>query len=113
IVGSFLRLLDYYQGILFLTTNRAEVLDPAVLSRVMLRLRYPDLDAAARTVIWRTMFVAAGMTLTGGAREELGQSDVNGREIRNRRGVAKILYADGRVTLEQMRGVLAYGSAGE
>jgi hypothetical protein len=48
IVGIFLRLLDYYQGILFLTTNRPQVLDHAILSRVMLRLDYPDLDHTAR-----------------------------------------------------------------
>lgn len=112
IVGSFLRLLDYYQGILFLTTNRAEVLDPAVLSRVMLRLRYPDLDQHARATIWGSMFQAAGMSLYGSL-FELAQSDVNGRQIRNLTRLAKILYPDGRVTLEQMRGVLAYGSAGD
>ena len=47
IVGIFLRLLDYYQGILFLTTNRPDVLDHAVRSRVMLKLEYPDLDLPA------------------------------------------------------------------
>jgi hypothetical protein len=113
IVGSFLRLLDYYQGILFLTTNRAEVLDHAVLSRVMLRLRYPDLDQNARAVIWGNMFQAAGMSLVEGTLEELAEADVNGRQIRNLTRLAKILYPDGRVTLEQMRGVLVYGSASD
>src|SRR5439155_25027507 len=71
IVGSFLRLLDYYQGILFLTTNRAEVPDHAVRSRVMLKLDYPDLDHAARTVIWKTMLDSAGLSLTEGPVGEL------------------------------------------
>jgi hypothetical protein len=48
IVGIFLRLLDYYQGMLFLTSNRPEVMDEAVLSRVMLRLEYPDLTSDVR-----------------------------------------------------------------
>jgi hypothetical protein len=51
IVGVFLRLLDYYDGLLFLTTNRPESLDHAIRSRVMLRLEYPDLDQAARAAI--------------------------------------------------------------
>jgi SpoVK/Ycf46/Vps4 family AAA+-type ATPase len=109
IVGSFLRLLDYYRGILFLTTNRAEVLDHAVLSRVMLRLSYPDLDREARTVIWRTMLASAGLALTEGSVEELAAIDMNGRQIRNLTRLAKILYPAGQVTLEQMRGVLRYG----
>src|SRR5262249_26723585 len=111
IVGSFLRLLDYYQGILFLTTNRAEVLDHAVVSRVMLKLEYPDLDAAARAVIWRTMLESAALTLTDGSFEELAEAALNGRQIRNLTRLAKILHPEGRVTLAQMRGVLRYGGA--
>ncbi len=111
IVGSFLRLLDYYQGILFLTTNRADVLDHAVVSRVMLRLKYPDLDRAARTVIWGTMLQSAGLALTEGTLDELAEAEINGRQIRNLTRLARILYPGGQVTLEQMRGVLRYGCA--
>jgi hypothetical protein len=110
IVGSFLRLLDYYRGILFLTTNRADVLDHAVLSRVMLRLDYPDLDHQARAVIWKTMFQAANLTLTAGTVEELAEAQINGRQIRNLTRLAKILYPQGEITLQQMRSVLTYSS---
>src|SRR5262245_1420599 len=111
IVGSFLRLLDYYQGILFLTTNRAEVLDHAVLSRVMLRLAYPDLDQPARAIVWRTMLEAASLKLVDGTMEALAEANVNGRQIRNLTRLAKILHPSGTVTLEQMRAVLKYGCA--
>jgi hypothetical protein len=111
IVGSFLRLLDYYQGILFLTTNRWEVLDHAVLSRVMLKLHYPDLDGAARSAIWRTMLESAGLALTDGSVENLASAIINGRQIRNLTRLAKILHPDGQVTLDQMRAVLQYGCA--
>jgi hypothetical protein len=109
IVGIFLRLLDYYQGILFLTTNRWDVLDHAVLSRVMLKLDYPDLDAAARAAIWRTMLSAAGLDLSDGMLEELAAVDINGRQIRNLTRLAKILYPEGPVTLPQLRAVLEFG----
>jgi len=33
-VGIFIRLLEYYQGILFLTTNRSGGLDQAFASRI-------------------------------------------------------------------------------
>jgi hypothetical protein len=94
---------------LFLTTNRCDVLDHAVLSRVMLRLDYPDLDHAARGVIWRNMLEAASLTLTDGAVEDLAEAAINGRQIRNLTRLAKILHPRGQVTLEQMRGVLQYG----
>jgi len=110
IVGCFLRLLDYYQGILFLTTNRADVLDHAVMSRVMLKLVYPELDQAARAVIWRTMFEAAAVELKDKAFDELAAAKVNGRQIRNLTRLAKILYPEGRICLEEMQKVLALGS---
>lgn len=40
----FLRMLEYYNGILFLTTNRGGVLDEAVKSRVHLNLKYESLN---------------------------------------------------------------------
>lgn len=109
IVGIFLRLLDYYEGILFLTTNRADVLDHAVRSRVMLRLQYPDLDQSARAQIWETMFDAAGLQLEQGSFVQLADEEINGRQIRNLTRLAKVLQPEGKISLEQMRGVLEYG----
>lgn len=109
IVGIFLRLLDYYRGILFLTTNRPDVLDHAVMSRVMLKLQYPDLTPASRAVIWQTMFTSAGLTLSEGSFEELAESEMNGRQIRNMARLAKILHPGGVITLGQMLQVLKYG----
>ncbi|KAI3397116.1 hypothetical protein diail_11177 [Diaporthe ilicicola] len=43
LVSVFLRILEYYSGILFLTTNRSGALDEAVKSRVHLSLLYPHL----------------------------------------------------------------------
>ncbi|KAH9897444.1 hypothetical protein F4778DRAFT_235254 [Xylariomycetidae sp. FL2044] len=44
LVSVFLRVLEYYNGILFLTTNRVGTLDEAFKSRVHLSLYYPPLD---------------------------------------------------------------------
>ncbi|KAL7792063.1 P-loop containing nucleoside triphosphate hydrolase protein [Trichoderma ceciliae] len=48
LVSIFLTKLEYYQGILFLTTNRASSLDHAFQSRVDLFLPYSDLTTDAR-----------------------------------------------------------------
>jgi AAA+ superfamily predicted ATPase len=40
IVGVFLRLLEYFRGIMFMATNRATVVDDAILSRVTAHVRY-------------------------------------------------------------------------
>src|SRR5256885_2613862 len=52
LVSVFLRKLEYYEGIMFLTTNRASEFDEAILSRIHLMLRYDSPDADARKKIW-------------------------------------------------------------
>lgn len=50
----FLRVLEYYEGILFLTTNKVGAFDEAFKSRVSMALYYPPLDSEQTTGIWRT-----------------------------------------------------------
>ncbi|KAI1362585.1 hypothetical protein F5Y08DRAFT_271066 [Xylaria arbuscula] len=52
-VSVFLRTLEYYPGILFLTTNRPGALDEAVKSRVHLSLHYPALGFDETLAIFR------------------------------------------------------------
>ncbi|KAJ3364755.1 hypothetical protein GGF31_008901 [Allomyces arbusculus] len=51
-VACFLRALERYSGILFLTTNRVAEFDAAFGSRITLALRYADLDTNGRAKIW-------------------------------------------------------------
>ncbi|KAI1737676.1 hypothetical protein F4680DRAFT_427597 [Xylaria scruposa] len=44
LVAVFLRVLEYYTGILFLTTNRIGDFDEAFASRIHMSLHYPELD---------------------------------------------------------------------
>jgi len=53
LVSVFLRLTEYYQGILFLTTNRVETFDEAFQSRIHMGIRYDNLPAKARKKIWQ------------------------------------------------------------
>ncbi|KAK2604196.1 hypothetical protein N8I77_007144 [Diaporthe amygdali] len=53
LVSAFLRVLEYYNGIIFLTTNRAGVLDEAIKSRVHLNLHYGHLDEEQTVAIFK------------------------------------------------------------
>jgi hypothetical protein len=44
LVSVFLRVLEYYTGVLFLTTNRIGDFDEAFASRIHMSLYYPELD---------------------------------------------------------------------
>jgi SpoVK/Ycf46/Vps4 family AAA+-type ATPase len=56
LVSVFLRALEYYQGLMFLTTNRIGTFDEAILSRVHVILHFPDLTDTERKEIWDTSF---------------------------------------------------------
>jgi hypothetical protein len=49
----FLRVLDYYAGILFLTTNRSGALDEAFKSRIHYKIYYPPLSKDQTIDIWK------------------------------------------------------------
>ncbi|KAJ5888763.1 hypothetical protein N7495_008804 [Penicillium taxi] len=52
LVSVFLRVLDYYSGILFLTTNRVGTIDEAFKSRIHISLYYPYLELEQTEKIW-------------------------------------------------------------
>ena len=87
LVSVFLRKLEYYEGILFLTTNRVTTFDEAIASRVHLPLRYDNLDQLARRQVWEGLLERAktrkgGAVYTAKNIEELAERHLNGREVR-------------------------------
>lgn len=84
IVGVMLRMIESYRGILFMTTNRADDVDDAVLSRATVLLRYecPSLDA--RKHIWRTQLAQAGVAVDDTTAHKLAETyELSGRGIRS------------------------------
>lgn len=86
LVSIFLRELEYYRGIIFLTTNLYSTIDSAFRSRVSLHLLFKPLTAEARGVVWRKFLdrLPAAATalkqkkaLTNGAETE-GGGEANG-----------------------------------
>lgn len=93
LVSIFLRMLEYYEGILFLTTNRAEHIDPAFESRIHLSLTYKELDATSRRHIW-SQFLGRSANPAAFSDEELDQlaaAPLNGRQIKNTIKTASLL----------------------
>lgn len=93
LVSIFLRLLEYYSGILFLTTNRVENIDAAFESRIHLSLQYEDLDLASRRHVWSS-FVDRIANAAPFAEEELdrlAEQNMNGRQIKNVLKTAQLL----------------------
>ena len=85
----------YFQGILFLTTNRVRTFDEAFQSRIHVALHYEDLSGNAKRQIWVAFLkkarfgkisaaeVPVDAGLTKDQLHELGEKKVNGRQIKN------------------------------
>jgi hypothetical protein len=109
IVGVFLRLLDRYEGMFFLTTNRATVIDRAFRSRITLTLPYPELDRSARKKVWDAMLKAADITVSG----DMGpvyDFEIDGRQIRNQVRLLKMISTTNAVSVSDVLGALRYVS---
>ena len=91
----FLRILEYYKGVLFLTTNRVSTFDPAFESRIHLKLHYPDLNVTARKAIWATLLQKSQPPANFSVEEiaELTKHDLNGRQIKNVVKTSQLLAA--------------------
>ncbi|KAJ6007819.1 hypothetical protein N7540_011795 [Penicillium herquei] len=90
LVSVFLRVLEYYEGILILTSNRVGTFDEAFVSRIQLSLHYPDLGTRERLQIWRTFFDRLdrmdeniNMSDLQANLDALKHEKLNGRQIRN------------------------------
>lgn len=86
----FLRSLEYYDGIMILTSNRVGTFDEAFKSRIQVAMHYKTLDQASRKQIWRNfldMLAELDEDVNYDAIEarlnELAREEMNGRQIRN------------------------------
>ena len=108
-VEELLRVLEYFDGILILTTNRLRRFDHAVMSRVNLAVKYPELSHAQKKKILLNFISQLDDTATTDrsrieswirdedTREKL--EGLNGRQIRN------ILFSAARMTLGEEEGL--------
>ena len=92
VVGVFLRMMDYFRGIMFLTTNRCDVIDPAVLSRITLNVNYPDFTLETRRKVWTAKLLEAELKID--SMDNLVKLDLNGRQIRNMVRLGKIIFTE-------------------
>ncbi|KAL2421213.1 hypothetical protein ABEF95_006376 [Exophiala dermatitidis] len=90
LVSVFLRVLEYFKGILLFTSSRVGVFDEAFKSRIQLAIRFPKPDEVARAKIWDNFFKAlqkSGAEMNFDDLRDnvrgLARKELNGRQIRN------------------------------
>ncbi len=88
-VGVFLRLLEYHNGVLFMTTNRVKNIDSAFFSRISVAISFGRADSHKRQQIWHNLLGMANLPQEWA--EPLSSFDVNGRQIKNSIRLAQTL----------------------
>ena len=85
IVGVLLRVLEYYRGVMFLTTNRADIVDDAVASRCIARLDYDVPPVEDQRRIWRILADTSGLALTDEVIDAIVTKypRLSGRDVKN------------------------------
>ncbi|KAM0228529.1 hypothetical protein ACHAP5_011918 [Fusarium lateritium] len=90
LVSVFLRILEYYEGILILTSNRVGTFDEAFKSRIQVAVHYDNLTRRSRKQIWQNFFDMieeanedVNMPELENRLDELAAEEMNGRQIRN------------------------------
>ncbi len=89
VVGVFLRVLEYFNGLLFLTTNRVDDIDEAIVSRCIALIRYDPPDSERRRRIWQVMLAQFALEVDDALLAELVElfPGASGRDIK---GLAKL-----------------------
>jgi len=90
VVGVFLRVLEYFNGLLFLTTNRVGDIDEAIISRCIAMIKYHPPGLEDRRQIWRVMIEQFGLQVEPTLIDTLAESfpEASGRDIK---GLAKLV----------------------
>jgi len=129
LVSIFLRTIEYFNGVLILTTNLPGHIDEAFASRIHVQLYYAPLDAAQRVDVWRNFLetlppppstTTEGINDDDDDNEEMAPSvspsqpvsrfdytrlaeryELNGRQIRSTYHVARTLARQKEIDLTQ------------
>ncbi|KAF3243849.1 hypothetical protein TWF192_007916 [Orbilia oligospora] len=118
LVSVFLRVLEYYDGILILTSNRVGTFDSAFKSRIQLALHYDNLTHQQRVKIWQGFIkrledVAYDdidideLSLDKNIKK-LAKHNLNGRQIRNNITTARqlALYKKEQMNMSHLESVI-------
>lgn len=90
VVGVFLRVLEYFNGLLFLTTNRVDDIDEVIVSRSIALIKYHPPELEDRRKIWAVMVEQFGLDIDDHLLDRLAEiyPQASGREIK---GLTKLV----------------------
>lgn len=114
IVGVFLRLIEYYSGVLFMTSNRGDIIDDAIISRATAWIRYDNPDTELLKKIWIVLGKNYKKEFSKKELDELVKDaklkNISGRTVRNLLKLASMLASktETEITVSLIKQVASY-----
>lgn len=101
ITSIFLKHIETYEGIIFLTTNRDSSIDPAFNSRISIKMNY-KIDNKMNHDIWKRLLSNVKTILKDEELDDLVNLGLNGRQITNIIKLASYTSIDGIITKDML-----------
>jgi AAA+ superfamily predicted ATPase len=106
IIGVFLRVLEYYRGILFMTSNRGEIIDDAIMSRATAWIRYERPSPKELKEIWAVLSKQFKVSFENDAvvnKLIALYPRMSGREVRNILKLTRLAHGSAEVNLDELK----------
>jgi SpoVK/Ycf46/Vps4 family AAA+-type ATPase len=102
IVGVFLRVLEYYRGVLFMTTNLGHTVDEAIESRVMARFKFKNPCIEDQKKLWRILSDQNKAGLDDKEIERIVnmRGNLTGRDIKNILKLSMVMASNAQKTVD-------------
>lgn len=115
IVGVFLRVLEYQNSVLFLTTNRPDDVDDAIASRCVAKLKFSTPTAEEQWKIWRILADNTGAEISNDSITAIvfTNPQLTGRDVKNLLKLAMLVRPNQPITPEAIEFVKQFKPAGE
>jgi AAA+ superfamily predicted ATPase len=91
----FLRTLEYFPGVIFMTTNQVDQIDDAIASRAVARIRYDVPTPQNQARIWEVLAETAGAEIDSGLIKQIVAEypSLSGRDVKNLLKLAMLVSA--------------------
>ncbi|RMZ68508.1 AAA family ATPase [Pyrenophora seminiperda CCB06] len=85
LASTLLRVLEYFEGTMFLTMNSLQALDPLFRSRIHISIEYTSFTIETRKKVWLNIlnFSSQKHNITENQLIQLADKDLDGRQIKN------------------------------
>lgn len=102
VVGVFLRVLEYFQGVLFMTTNRATVVDDAIVSRCTAQVKFDIPTVDGQKKIWSILSELSGIKLIAKDVDRFAKAHpkLSGRDVKGLLKLANMIAVKRKMTVD-------------